>query len=1102
MDGIWGILELEPTQDVSAIRRAYAEKTRTCHPEEDPSGFMELRQAYQAAMAYAESGTVPQRPAAPDHEPLLQEDGEHDCEERQEPDEDEDPAPEKQYRFDWTLSDEEADHSPNPYVDHEAIQKFEELYMGKQRKNPKLWMDYFTSNTFLDVAWEPRFTELLLEKVKKVEITLPPTKEFLMWLSVVYLFSVKDKVSFDRAAMRLDNLGRSVQLSPEADFEGLESILRIVAKGAPPKALRGNEFAISQSFQDYRHLARLTENGRWNEQAVAEYRDIVGRYVSAYIKERCEQRVAPDLERHLVGLRVFTHFFEGHELPEELYRFLWDKLGLKMAIMGRSKIMYGRLREIVTARVPGIDGEAVENFLALNRALDVYLAKIKEHPEQEETESAAFYDREDMQKALHSGRFVEKELLTYSKWRRDEIGEGLLRRILGYYQENPDVPGAEKVMEGMKADLQKREVVRHNREDAEAEVPAYYVRLTLAYRPFFRHWLNTGFYAAQDPESGTLLSDYLKQRLPYQEEWSRRFLQKEDGTIQPRVVAVCMGEMEVELHLRHMEFRINGRPVHRPCLLWERAVIESGEWFLLLLPITVAPRSWFTEVERTIIHHLAGTAALEEDRAFIAGCLAGRVCCLPEDDYTKEPIPPEEALPMEFFAEDEDRLYGCSWYEAERRLVLFEQTASGRRVNKECELGLEVEDAATAARQMLDEMVSPEHFDLSQLRELPWHVYFTPNDGPEQGLIRPDLKPDPEGEEQTLEDPWDSPVLVEGEDEDAVPPKQNEQPQGPAEDEVTEEVLSASLYRFAKGELRRLELDWFDGKLVITKEAEGYACLYFGNIIFNDIWYSMVSKPEVYRTAEEVEYVPFGMGKLPSYSLFDSAAAILRNLDRVLPQMGQKRIDSEGPSEWLWACHPSLQNGQHKLIMAQQKLGGVSSHRGRNRLEVKFVMNQYPVEMESVDLNGEQTLTEIRSGSYGQTTSALSLFMKERFAKLRLSWEFKSAEGGVFRRHMVLLQDSGRFMMLWLQDDKERAEYYIVETGADTEVEKQGEVTFLGRTVPAHVVHHELLRIRNCVDLLLDDITYTDPVTERPGEFAPIGRSYKAVRAKLIGQEE
>ena len=453
MDQIWSILGLEPTRDVSAIRRAYADKSRACHPEEDPTGFMRLREAYQAALAYGSGNAAVQPQMTPSETaqaalPQQQENGE----DGREPDEEGEDRPND---AGWSLLEEAPDDSPNPYADHEAIQKFVELYTGKQRKNPKLWMDYFTSKTFLDVAWEPRFTELMLEKVTEVERILPPGKEFLSWLSVVYLFSVTEKLSLNREAMRVDNLGRHVQLSPEADFEGMESILCIATKGAPPKPLRGNEFAIAQSFADYRHLDRLARSGGWNEQAVMEYRDIVGRYVSAYIKEKCEQRVKPDLERHLAGLRVFTYFFESHELPEELYRFLWEKLGLKMAIMGRSKAMYGRLREIVVERVPGIDEEAVENFLQLNRALDAYLARIKENPEREEEESAAFYEREDLQKALHSVKFVEKELLTYSKWRREEIGEGLVRRILGFYRENPNVSGADKVIEGMTQDLQR-----------------------------------------------------------------------------------------------------------------------------------------------------------------------------------------------------------------------------------------------------------------------------------------------------------------------------------------------------------------------------------------------------------------------------------------------------------------------------------------------------------------------------------------------------------------------------------------------------------------------------------------------------------------------
>ena len=45
MDHIWSVLGLEPTREASAIRRAYAQKTRECHPEEDPEGFLRLREA-------------------------------------------------------------------------------------------------------------------------------------------------------------------------------------------------------------------------------------------------------------------------------------------------------------------------------------------------------------------------------------------------------------------------------------------------------------------------------------------------------------------------------------------------------------------------------------------------------------------------------------------------------------------------------------------------------------------------------------------------------------------------------------------------------------------------------------------------------------------------------------------------------------------------------------------------------------------------------------------------------------------------------------------------------------------------------------------------
>ena len=49
----WNILGIPPQTDLAAIRAAYAEKARACHPEEDPEGFAALHEAYRAAMAQA-----------------------------------------------------------------------------------------------------------------------------------------------------------------------------------------------------------------------------------------------------------------------------------------------------------------------------------------------------------------------------------------------------------------------------------------------------------------------------------------------------------------------------------------------------------------------------------------------------------------------------------------------------------------------------------------------------------------------------------------------------------------------------------------------------------------------------------------------------------------------------------------------------------------------------------------------------------------------------------------------------------------------------------------------------------------------------------------
>ena len=277
MDTIWTVLGLEPTKDVSAIKRAYAERAKTCHPEEDPEGFLRLRRAYQAALGYAggtreEPGFSLARPG-PDEIPAPE--GEEEPEDRG-----------------WSLQEQE-DEGPNPYEGGEAITRFLDLYTGKQRKNPAMWMDYVTSGAFLDAAWDPRFTSLLLRKVRELQPDFQPNKECLTWLNVAYQFSGGEGQTFD----------------------GIQDILQIAALGPVPKRPKGNEFAILQSFLDYRHLNRLAGAGRWDQEAIEAFRQVLNCYAPSYIRERCEQRVTPDCERHPAGLRVFIHFLQRGSSP-------------------------------------------------------------------------------------------------------------------------------------------------------------------------------------------------------------------------------------------------------------------------------------------------------------------------------------------------------------------------------------------------------------------------------------------------------------------------------------------------------------------------------------------------------------------------------------------------------------------------------------------------------------------------------------------------------------------------------------------------------------------------------------------------------------------
>ena len=139
---------------------------------------------------------------------------------------------------------------------------------------------------------------------------------------------------------------------------------------------------------------------------------------------------------------------------------------------------------------------------------------------------------------------------------------------------------------------------------------------------------------------------------------------------------------------------------------------------------------------------------------------------------------------------------------------------------------------------------------------------------------------------------------------------------------------------------------------------------------------------------------------------------------------------------------------------------------------------------------------------------ALVEFMQNKLQRLCLSWGPQTEGQPWYPFHIVLLQDNGRYMMAYLRDDIQRAEYYVADVRSYMSVEgkKYPKDTFLGSTVPAYLVHQDAKRIRNCLDLIFDDLGDLPTITGQFARFAPESpvkpRSYEEIRKGLVADFE
>lgn len=197
---IWELLEIEPTTDKKAIRRAYAAKSRVIHPEEKPEEFKLLHMAYEAAMRYAALSV--KREVNTDS-PV--DDGTEDTiiigSGLKSPDEE---TPQEQ---------EETEHSELFSYFTESQEKQKQrietfLKYWQELKNPggdteeaERWKEYLESEDFRSIMWNEQIVNLIVEETD--DKFFYGTNEVKIWFWEAYGFSPDDKDKYEDERQKL-----------------------------------------------------------------------------------------------------------------------------------------------------------------------------------------------------------------------------------------------------------------------------------------------------------------------------------------------------------------------------------------------------------------------------------------------------------------------------------------------------------------------------------------------------------------------------------------------------------------------------------------------------------------------------------------------------------------------------------------------------------------------------------------------------------------------------------------------------------------------------------------------------------------------------------
>lgn len=1048
MNQIWQTLGIEKTKEISVIRKAYAKLAQEYNPEEHPEKFLAIRAAYEAAISYAnraggdkidefrlakESGQEEGTPQ------IFDETNQHSVE-----------------GITWTF-DANEEHEADKFRDSEAIQQFRSLYLSKTRMDKNLWIKYFSSDAFLDVFRERGFAKLLLEEVNANLVEYPPHKNFLLTLSLTYALAApkyeQEDVFFHPSFVHVD---------------GIAYIRAIAAKGSKYDEVKGMDLVLLNGYRDYFSFLHLTRDSQWNEQISTQFNDLMWRYKSSYIYDKITQssgyQASDYTPRHPSSLNLLAHFLSTTSLPPQAYHLVWEKLRLKTAIMGRNKLLYGRLREIALAHCPELEQSEKESFLQLRKEYAEYFKRsaLRQTGEEDAREAERrdvdqFFAREDIKRAFADRTFVGDDILPRWVWKTNSTY--FLEKIIATVDEDASIPYSHQLVEKARRILKLREIEAKLKEDEAGELPDS--PTDVRNRAYFRYLLNVSFPQAYNYRRSISLASYLGEQFAYAKPYARKLLAFDETSRQcteDRRVTLSFAEddqLDIAFHLYHVSYTRNQQPIYAPFIHFSFiADQENDGLFWLLLPLIFAHENEEEDVLQEIQRRLTNLDFFDEDSCtIIAECLTMMICQNYEEDF----FPAQ----LTIYGESPELLYFSEIYLNEGTLLICKKQINGWRevLRNEPYPRDDVDGAIALSHRLLAEYTQPFNLETLKIYRLPNAVFHGWNHHKQQRL---------------------------------------------ESDDLTFDGVKGLLVKFLAGELERLELFWespektlkgFPSRSLVflrstpfMGNAPEYACFCFDHL--DEHRYMLLSHPEIYQgPSEHVKYAPFNVRLIETYTIHKNTERIGHFLNQAIAQVSD--LTTEVPHLFdMWDLEVYY-NSKDSFNLDLYLLGGCAYDCVAEKLSRNFQFYSYPDYLEAKALDGKITTSKTKDSFAAK--QQIQAFMAGELCKLRLTWKMKDTDETkalekprkytADQVHILLLKDEDKYMLIHFDDGRRCFHYLVYDKGAYTGNGKLKNVNFNGIKHEPYVIHHDLEKIRESLSLLLPNIFYTDDILHLYGQY-------------------